>query len=158
MNSIKGYSVKSTTRLKREPAYHRTYHNAYKTALALDRVETRQDAREGQADDIVALEVHSQPSDYGNLEILLEEGECRWLYEAVGTLEAREAEIVIRHFGLFGVEPLTRGEIGKRLGVTASRVQQIENRALRNLRHPRHRTGEGGFVDVNKHNFNRYGW
>jgi RNA polymerase primary sigma factor len=50
----------------------------------------------------------------------------------MGRLQARERDIVTLRFGLEG-ESLTLEEIGRRLGVTAERVRQIENHALRKL-------------------------
>jgi RNA polymerase primary sigma factor len=54
------------------------------------------------------------------------------------TLTPREARVLRLRFGLNGDRGHTLEEIGNRLGVTRERVRQIERKALRKLRHPRH--------------------
>jgi RNA polymerase sigma factor (sigma-70 family) len=56
--------------------------------------------------------------------------------KVLDTLNPRERRIVIRKFGLDGDPAFTYEELARRLGVTAARVQQIEARALRKLKHP----------------------
>ncbi len=45
-------------------------------------------------------------------------------------LNAREKEIIILRFGLFGNEPQTQNEIAARLGISRSYVSRIEKRAV----------------------------
>ena len=56
--------------------------------------------------------------------------------EALHTLTAREEEIISRRFGLDGMGTETLEEIAKDYGVTRERIRQIEQKALRKLRHP----------------------
>jgi len=58
------------------------------------------------------------------------------LKEVLDTLTEREKMILIYRYGLFGHKPETLEEVGKRFNVTRERVRQIENKALRKLRHP----------------------
>ena len=58
----------------------------------------------------------------------------------MNTLEAREAQVLLLHFGLEGQEPRTLARIGKVLGLTKERVRQIKEKALGKLRHPLRRT------------------
>ncbi|MBI2755095.1 MAG: sigma-70 family RNA polymerase sigma factor [Chloroflexi bacterium] len=51
------------------------------------------------------------------------------------TLTPRERRVIERRFGLVGNEG-TLTEIGREIGVTRERIRQIENKALRKLRHP----------------------
>ncbi len=51
------------------------------------------------------------------------------LYDALGQLTAREEYILVHYYGLFDEEKLTMLEIGKKLGITESRVSQIYTRA-----------------------------
>jgi RNA polymerase primary sigma factor len=42
-------------------------------------------------------------------------------------------------FGLGGQDTYTLKEVGEKFGVTRERIRQIEGKALKKLRHPRHR-------------------
>jgi len=59
-----------------------------------------------------------------------------YLKEVLDTLTEREKMILIYRFGLYGHKPETLEEVGKRFNITRERVRQIENKALRKLRHP----------------------
>ena len=52
------------------------------------------------------------------------------------TLDEREADILRYRFGLKGGHPHTLEEIGKIYGLTRERVRQLEDKAMRKLRHP----------------------
>jgi RNA polymerase primary sigma factor len=60
------------------------------------------------------------------------------VHALLGGLSPRQREVVVRRFGLAGHHPSTREAIAQLLGVTRSRVQQVEREALdrlhRNLR------------------------
>jgi RNA polymerase primary sigma factor len=56
--------------------------------------------------------------------------------ELLETLPPREALVVRLRYGLPGGEVHTLKQIGEKLGITRERVRQIENQALRRLRHP----------------------
>src|SRR5262249_44251846 len=49
-------------------------------------------------------------------------------------LKPQERAVIIGRFGLGGEEALTLRQIGKRLGVTAERVRQVELQAMARLR------------------------
>lgn len=70
------------------------------------------------------------------LQKLIEEDNRIDVDALLGLLTPRETEVIRRRFGLYG-EAETCVAIGKRLGLVRSRVQQIEHKALRKLRHPR---------------------
>jgi RNA polymerase primary sigma factor len=57
--------------------------------------------------------------------------------ELLETLSPREARVLRLRFGLQGGEPHTLEEVGRKLGVTRERARQIQQSALRRLRHPR---------------------
>ena len=52
------------------------------------------------------------------------------------TLTPKEREIIVKRFGLEGESEHTLEEVGQSIGVTRERIRQIENKALRRLRHP----------------------
>lgn len=58
---------------------------------------------------------------------------------ALASLEDREAHVLREHFGLIDDEPKTLEAIGQNVGLTKERIRQIKEKALRKLRHPRHR-------------------
>jgi len=54
----------------------------------------------------------------------------------LGTLSAKEAEIIRFRFGLGNVAPMSLKEIGDRFNLTKERIRQIEKKALKRLQHP----------------------
>ncbi len=55
---------------------------------------------------------------------------------ALDTLTGREREVVEAYFGLNGQPPLTCREIAEKFDISSERVRQINDGALRKLRHP----------------------
>ncbi len=58
------------------------------------------------------------------------------LRKALGQLTTRERQVIELRFGLADDHDHTLEEVGKKLKVTRERVRQIEERAIRKLRHP----------------------
>ncbi len=58
------------------------------------------------------------------------------LEEILGTLTQREADVLKMRFGIYDGRTHTLEEVGKTFGVTRERIRQIENKAIRKLRHP----------------------
>ena len=58
------------------------------------------------------------------------------LEEILGTLTQREADVLKMRFGIYDGRTHTLAEVGKTFGVTRERIRQIENKAIRKLRHP----------------------
>ncbi|MFA6928708.1 MAG: RNA polymerase sigma factor RpoD/SigA [Lentisphaeria bacterium] len=56
--------------------------------------------------------------------------------DALGTLEPKEKEVIVRRFGLDDHPCETLEQIGRRLNLTSERIRQIEAMALRKLRDP----------------------
>ena len=58
------------------------------------------------------------------------------LGEILGTLTDREADVLKMRFGMYDGRTHTLEEVGQIFGVTRERIRQIENKAIRKLRHP----------------------
>ena len=58
------------------------------------------------------------------------------LKEILDTLTEREADVLRMRFGMYGGRTHTLEEVGQIFGVTRERIRQIENKAIRKLRHP----------------------
>ncbi len=58
------------------------------------------------------------------------------LKEILGTLTEREADVLRMRFGMHDGRTHTLEEVGQIFGVTRERIRQIENKAIRKLRHP----------------------
>ena len=58
------------------------------------------------------------------------------LAEILDTLTEREADVLKMRFGMYDGRTHTLEEVGQIFGVTRERIRQIENKAIRKLRHP----------------------
>ena len=58
------------------------------------------------------------------------------LKEILDTLTEREADVLRMRFGMYDGRTHTLEEVGQNFGVTRERIRQIENKAIRKLRHP----------------------
>jgi RNA polymerase primary sigma factor len=71
------------------------------------------------------------PAQVADQHLLREE-----IRRVLGQLTLRERQVIELRFGLVDDHDYTLEEVGKRLKVTRERVRQIEERAIRKLRHP----------------------
>ena len=58
------------------------------------------------------------------------------LKDILDTLAEREADVLRMRFGMYDGRTHTLEEVGQIFGVTRERIRQIENKAIRKLRHP----------------------
>jgi RNA polymerase primary sigma factor len=73
----------------------------------------------------------------GDLEEAHEQSEAAAaIAAALATLSEREAHVVRLRFGIGSGEGLTLAEIGDQFGLTRERIRQIQEKALKKLRHP----------------------
>lgn len=76
---------------------------------------------------------HNAESGYGNL---IKEANSQIVRAVLDTLPTRESEIMKMRFGIDQEKAMTLEEVGKVYGITKERIRQIENKAIRKLRHP----------------------
>lgn len=76
---------------------------------------------------------HNAESGYGNL---VKEANNQIIRDVLETLPTREADIMKMRFGIDNEKAMTLEEVGKVYGITKERIRQIENKAIRKLRHP----------------------
>ena len=67
---------------------------------------------------------------------LVKEANKQTVDDVLSTLPAREAEILRMRFGINQEKAMTLEEVGGHYGITKERIRQIENKAIRKLRHP----------------------
>ncbi|GAA0339069.1 RNA polymerase sigma factor RpoD [Oceanobacillus sp. FSL W7-1293] len=92
--------------------------------------------------DFIEDEEAVSPADYAAHGLLKKE-----LEEVLDTLPLREESILRLRFGLDDGKSRTLEELGKVFGVTRERVRQLETKALRKLRLPRHSKRLKDFLD-----------
>ena len=90
------------------------------------------DEEDSELGDFIEGEDLPDPSEEVDLTLLSEEIE-----ELLSALTPREARILTMRYGLSGGREYTLKEVGKKFGLTRERIRQIEQEALRKLRHPR---------------------
>jgi RNA polymerase sigma factor (sigma-70 family) len=73
--------------------------------------------------------------------------ELKWLLLALKTLSPREEKIIKMRFGLQNGSERTIEEVAQHFAVTRERIQQIEAKALRKLRHPSRSPWSRAFLD-----------
>jgi RNA polymerase primary sigma factor len=86
---------------------------------------------ENSLGDIIEDQHQPGPAETTDRTLLREE-----VYRVLNNLTQREREVIELRFGLIDDKDHTLEEVGRRLKVTRERVRQIEERAIRKLRHP----------------------
>ena len=103
----------------------------------------------GYARDLVSLDQTVGDDDDAQLGDFIEDSDAPMAEEAVnfrfmrdqldqvlGTLEARERQVLRMRYGLDDGRPRTLDEIGKAFGLSRERIRQIERDTMAKLRHP----------------------
>jgi len=88
--------------------------------------------QDSELGDFIEDELIDPPAETVGQELLAER-----LEEVLDTLTPREARILRLRFGLQDGHSYTLKEVGEKFGLTRERIRQIQNEALRRLRHPR---------------------
>ena len=89
------------------------------------------DDEENTLADIIEDQATQDPADLTARSLLRQE-----VMRALDSLTVRERQVIALRFGLYDDQDHTLEEVGRELKVTRERVRQIEERAIRKLRHP----------------------
>ena len=73
---------------------------------------------------------------YNPVAATLREADQQVILSVLNTLTEKERDVMTLRFGIGTDNPMTLEEVGEKYSVTRERIRQIENRALRKLRHP----------------------
>ena len=69
------------------------------------------------------------------------------VWDVIDNLPQRQREVLTLRFGLEGNQPHTLEAISQKFGVSRERIRQIEQKALRKLRHPTHKARLEDYLD-----------
>jgi RNA polymerase primary sigma factor len=95
---------------------------------SLDRPVSSEDGAPGFGDFLEDERASEVPDE------VIRQVEYARLNEALKKMSNRERHVLVRRFGLDGLEPATLAELGAELGVTRERVRQLQRKAERDLR------------------------
>ena len=73
---------------------------------------------------------------YNPVAAALREADQQVILSVLNTLTEKERDVMTLRFGIGTDNPMTLEEVGEKYNVTRERIRQIENRALKKLRHP----------------------
>src|SRR5829696_8450904 len=131
--------------LEREPADEEV---AERLGWAVEEVRNVQDAMPDATSLNQPLGSEEDASELGNLledervsdtpATVIREMEITQLREAVEGLRERDRYVLVRRYGLGGIEAATLTELSEELGISRERVRQIQREALRRLRDGEH--------------------
>lgn len=102
---------------------------AERPALSLDAPFSGDEGEVDRLGDLIA-----DPLSEQRFAEVLDEASTPAVRALLSTLSERERQVLAWRFGEGTDEPLTLHQVGRRLGISAERVRQIENRALAKLR------------------------
>lgn len=142
LSKVKKASTELTQILNRQPTDEEI---AKHIGADLDKVQTVMDITQAISSLDVAIDDDGETS-MGDLiadnhaenpfNNLVKEANRQIIESVFDTLSNREAEVLRLRFGIGADKPMTLEEVGTHFGVTRERIRQIENKAIRKLRHP----------------------
>jgi RNA polymerase primary sigma factor len=99
---------------------------------AADRTPTSLDRGVGDSEETALGDLIADDAATPDQEVQQEQGDST-VRQVVGGLPSPERDVLTLRYGLGGTEAVALRETGRRLGISAERVRQIEDRALRKL-------------------------
>ncbi len=155
LNKLKRAMRELTQRLGRAPSQRelaahtgydletlRSLRTAYQAAVSLNTLIG--DDEKSELGDLLEDQVTASPEDHVSEQLRLQQvGE---VLDVV--LTEREAEVIRLRYGFNTGKPLTLSDVGKQLNVSRERVRQLENTAMKKLRHPEVRRQLGSWLEA----------
>lgn len=142
LSKVKRASAELTQKLKRQPTDEEI---AMHLGVELDKVQTVMDIAQATTSldtpvdedgetsmgDLIADSSAENP-----IAAMMREANLQIVNTILDTLSPREADILRMRFGINAEKAMTLEEVGQHYGLTRERIRQIENKAIRKLRHP----------------------
>lgn len=102
----------------------------------------------GDDDEAMLKDFIEDRSTLSPLEFVFREDMKSHIAKVLCTLSSREREIIMKRYGLDDEKPRTLEEVGQELDVTRERIRQIEQKAMRKLKHPSRTRRLRDFLDT----------
>ena len=142
VSKIKKMSVSLTQTLGHEPSVAEIAialnvdEEKVQTALDMSGAVASLDTPVGDDEDVSVGDLQPDRCAENAMNNLIAEANHNIIEEILDTLSTREADVLRLRFGFNAAAPMTLEEVGQHFGVTRERIRQIENKAIRKLRHP----------------------
>lgn len=142
IGKIKKVSIPMTQKLGRTPTEEEI---AAELDIKLDLVQTALDMSQtlasldtpvGEEDENTIGDMIEDTSNENPIAALIKEANLNIIESVFNTLTDKEANVLRMRFGIGTDKAKTLEEVGEHYGLTRERIRQIENKALRKMRHP----------------------
>ena len=142
IGKIKKISIPMTQKLGRAPTEKEL---AEELGMKLDVVQTAIDMSQtmasldtpiGEDDENTVGDMVEDTSTENPIAALIKEANLNIIESVFNTLTDKEANVLRMRFGIGVDKAQTLEEVGEHYGLTRERIRQIENKALRKMRHP----------------------
>jgi RNA polymerase primary sigma factor len=142
IGKIKKISIPMTQKLGRAPTEKEL---AEELGMKLDVVQTAIDMSQtmasldtpiGEDDENTVGDMVEDTSTENPITALIKEANLNIIESVFNTLTDKEANVLRMRFGIGADKAKTLEEVGEHYGLTRERIRQIENKALRKMRHP----------------------
>lgn len=142
IGKIKKISIPMTQKLGRAPTEKEL---AEELGMKLDVVQTAIDMSQtmasldtpiGEDDENTVGDMVEDTSTENPIAALIKEANLNTIESVFNTLTDKEANVLRMRFGIGADKAQTLEEVGEHYGLTRERIRQIENKALRKMRHP----------------------
>lgn len=115
--------------------------NISKDTVSLDTSISTIEKDSATIGDLLEDNMYERPEDAA-VRINMEEK----IEEVLGTLDARDAEVLRFRYGLSGYKQMSLKEVGATFNLTKERIRQIEKKAIKQMQHPRRMSMLAAFV------------